>query len=84
MDLEHVTCRLTRNLGSTDVAVPIENVLPEQYICEYRIHCYASCMCCDFLNCDCTFNCPEGCSCYHTSSWSTNISDCNGTLTNIE
>ena len=33
-------------------------------------------MCCDFFGCDCRMQCPDGCSCFHDSTWSTNIIQC--------
>ena len=77
MDLEDVTCRLKNNhIHTNDVALPIRSVLPEQFVCSYQTHCFSLCMCCDFYACDCRMQCPDGCSCYHDSSWSINIIRC--------
>lgn len=79
MDLDDVTCRVqTSHLHTTDVAMPIKNVLPEQFVCSYQTHCFSLCMCCDFYACDCRMQCPDGCSCYHDSTWSINIIKCGG------
>ena len=79
MDLEEVTCRLQNNqLHTNDVVLPIKNVLPDQFVCSYQTHCFSLCMCCDFYACDCRMQCPDGCSCYHDSSWSINIIKCGG------
>ena len=79
MDLDEVTCRLqTSHLHTNDVAVPVKSVLPEQFVCSYQTHCFSLCMCCDFYACDCRMQCPDGCSCYHDSSWSINIIKCGG------
>ena len=52
------------------------NVAPEQFLCQYKTHCFALCMCCDFYACDCRMQCPEGCDCFHDSTWSTNVIQC--------
>jgi len=76
-DLADVECLLLNGDG-TAVATPapLSPVGPEEFLCEYRTHCFATCMCCEFYACDCRMQCPEGCSCYHDSAWSSNIIQC--------
>ena len=52
------------------------NIERSQFVCQYTAHCFALCMCCDFFACDCRMRCPEGCTCYHDSTWSANIIQC--------
>ena len=84
MDLDDITCQVPMAyLPTDDVIKPINSVMPEEFLCPYRSHCLSSCMCCDFYGCDCRYECPDGCSCFHASSWQIDISNCNGTVSNI-
>merc|ERR1711953_1510051 len=56
--------------------VPLLQMRSEQLLCEYSHHCIPACMCCDFFACDCRMQCPEGCSCFHDSTWSANVIQC--------
>jgi len=47
-----------------------------QLTCQYQAHCQPQCFCCDFYACDCRMQCPEGCTCYHDISWTSNIIQC--------
>merc|ERR1719510_1573402 len=49
------------------------SVPSNQFLCHYESHCFSLCMCCDFFGCDCRMQCPDGCSCFHDSTWSSNI-----------
>jgi hypothetical protein len=70
-DLDRVAC----SLQSGEV-LAVDDVHADQFVCQYKTHCFALCMCCDFYACDCRMQCPEGCSCFHDSSWSTNVIEC--------
>ena len=59
-----------------DQTVPIMQVKKQEFLCEYQAHCFALCMCCDFFACDCRMQCPDGCSCFHDSTWSANVIRC--------
>ena len=74
-DLDHVQCRLNSQYGLSG-PVPISRVQASQFVCPYQAHCFALCMCCDFFACDCRMQCPEGCSCFHDSTWSANVIQC--------
>ena len=74
-DLDNVTCLINHN-GNVTLDVAIQSVDPIQFLCQYESHCFSLCMCCDFYGCDCRMQCPEGCSCFHDSSWSSNIIQC--------
>ena len=74
-DLDTVMCRLN-NQPTNDTLVPIKEVKPDQFLCQYQTHCFSLCMCCEFYACDCRMQCPEDCACYHDSTWSTNIIQC--------
>ena len=74
-DLENVQCRLNSQYGLSG-PVPILRVQTSQFVCPYQAHCFALCMCCDFFACDCRMQCPEGCSCFHDSTWSANVIQC--------
>ena len=73
-DLEKVTCSL--KTASEATVLPIEQVGADQFLCQYKTHCFALCMCCDFYACDCRMQCPEGCNCFHDSAWSVNVIEC--------
>ncbi len=75
MDLDNVQCRLN-NRQSHENTMPIMKVQASEFLCPYQAHCFALCMCCDFFACDCRMQCPEGCSCFHDSTWSTNVIQC--------
>ena len=61
---------------SADQTVPIMQVKKQEFLCQYQAHCFALCMCCDFFACDCRMQCPDGCSCFHDSTWSANVIRC--------
>lgn len=73
MDLEEVTCRLVH--GSKQTA-PLLDLPASQFLCPYESHCSSQCSCCEYEACDCKMTCPDRCSCYHDSSWSSNVVDC--------
>ena len=75
MDLDNVKCRLNNKIDSK-IQVPIMQVPNNEFLCPYQAHCFALCMCCDFFACDCRMQCPEGCSCFHDSTWSANVIQC--------
>ena len=75
MDLDNVKCRLNNKVDA-NLQVPIMQVRNEEFLCPYQAHCFALCMCCDFFACDCRMQCPEGCSCFHDSTWSANVIQC--------
>ncbi|XP_063241829.1 toll-like receptor Tollo [Bacillus rossius redtenbacheri] len=74
MDLESIYCKLHYNRGR--IFVPLVEVAPSQFLCEYESHCFALCHCCDFDACDCEMTCPRNCTCYNDQSWSANVVDC--------
>jgi hypothetical protein len=74
-DLDKIECRLYSQYGISP-PVPILQVHKTQFVCPYQAHCFALCMCCDFFACDCRMQCPEGCSCFHDSTWSANVIQC--------
>ena len=74
-DLDNVECRLNSQYGLSG-PVPIMQVQRSQFVCPYQAHCFALCMCCEFFACDCRMQCPEGCTCFHDSTWSANVIQC--------
>ena len=74
-DLEDAECLVNYYGNSTSVA-RMTSVPSNQFLCEYESHCFSLCMCCDFFGCDCRMQCPDGCSCFHDSTWSANIIQC--------
>ena len=86
MDLDNVQCLLNNQhvdpysthdkSAAVSVTVPIMQVRKQQFLCQYQAHCFALCMCCDFFACDCRMQCPDGCSCFHDSTWSANVIQC--------
>ena len=60
----------------SEQTVPIMQVKKQEFLCQYQAHCFALCMCCDFFACDCRMQCPDGCSCFHDSTWSANVIRC--------
>ncbi|CAL4124847.1 unnamed protein product, partial [Meganyctiphanes norvegica] len=75
MDLDKITCTIPYP-RSEDNRVPFLITDPTHFLCPYTSHCFSLCQCCDFIACDCQMTCPDGCSCYHDDTWSTNIVDC--------
>uniref|UniRef100_A0A0K2TAB3 Tolllike receptor 6 [Tribolium castaneum] n=1 Tax=Lepeophtheirus salmonis TaxID=72036 RepID=A0A0K2TAB3_LEPSM len=69
IDLDQIYCSGEDNM-------PISSKKPEDFICQYKTHCFSLCMCCDFYACDCRMQCPEGCNCFHDAEWNTNIIEC--------
>ena len=74
-DLEQAECLVNYHGNSTAVA-RLTSVPSNQFLCQYDSHCFSLCMCCDFFGCDCRMQCPDGCSCFHDSTWSSNIIQC--------
>ena len=74
-DLEEAEC-LVNYHGNTTAVARLTSVQPEQFLCQYDSHCFSLCMCCDFFGCDCRMQCPQGCSCFHDSTWASNIIQC--------
>lgn len=74
MDLESIYCQMP--FARTGAFIPLVEVNPSQFLCQYETHCFALCHCCEFDACDCEMTCPEGCGCYHDQSWRSNIVDC--------
>lgn len=74
MDIDKIYCKLLYNRNQS--YIQLINAQPLQFLCEYKIHCFALCQCCDFYACDCKMTCPENCTCYHDQSWSTNLVEC--------
>ena len=73
MDLQQVTCLLPRpGLPS----LPLLATPASHFLCPYTAHCFALCQCCDFFACDCRMQCPDGCTCFHDSTWTNNVIDC--------
>ncbi len=77
-DLEQVQCQVVGRWSPSQATVTrsLAEVQPEEFLCRYQAHCFALCKCCDFFACDCRMQCPQGCSCLHDSTWSTNIIQC--------
>ena len=78
MDIEEVSCTLNNQPGgrSSQHSILLKDIQSSDFVCQYQAHCFALCMCCDFFACDCRMQCPEGCSCFHDSTWSSNIIQC--------
>ena len=74
-DLDQAECMVNYYGNSTSVA-RMTSVPSNQFLCEYESHCFSLCMCCDFFGCDCRMQCPDGCNCFHDSTWSSNIIQC--------
>jgi hypothetical protein len=62
--------------GNTTAVARLTSVQPEQFLCQYDSHCFSLCMCCDFFGCDCRMQCPQCGSCFHNSTWASNIIQC--------
>lgn len=76
-DVDDIECRLLDRLNSSSLVVaPLMNIKPEEFLCQYHYHCFALCKCCDFFACDCRMQCPQGCQCFHDSTWSANVIQC--------
>ena len=78
MDIDEVSCTLNNQPGgrSSQHSILLKDIQNSDFVCQYQAHCFALCMCCDFFACDCRMQCPEGCSCFHDSTWSSNIIQC--------
>lgn len=75
MDLENVVCKLTySHSGLTHL--PFNKATSGDFLCTYKAHCFALCLCCEFDACDCEMTCPSGCTCYHDRTWNNNVVDC--------
>uniref|UniRef100_A0A0K0EJS2 TIR domain-containing protein n=1 Tax=Strongyloides stercoralis TaxID=6248 RepID=A0A0K0EJS2_STRER len=58
-------------------SIILKKITKENLVCSYKNVCEPECVCCDYGNCDCNSKCPDGCSCYHSQDFSTNIVTCN-------
>ena len=76
IDIDEVTCKLNNQPGLVSHPVHVKDIQSSDFVCQYQAHCFALCMCCDFFACDCRMQCPEGCSCFHDSTWTSNIIQC--------
>lgn len=81
MDLDKIYCKLLYNRDHS--YIPLLNAETENFLCEYKTHCFALCHCCEFDACDCEMTCPNNCTCFHDQSWSTNIVDCSATGSSV-
>ena len=72
----HQSSRIGGINDISEQTVPIMQVKKQEFLCQYQAHCFALCMCCDFFACDCHMQCPDGCSCFHDSTWSANVIRC--------
>ena len=77
-DLDMITCTINsyKNASVIQIMQPLLETLPSQFLCQYQAHCFALCQCCDFFACDCRMQCPDGCTCFHDSTWKHNIIQC--------
>jgi Leucine-rich repeat (LRR) protein len=73
-DLESIYCELIYSRERT--FVPLVDARTEEFLCDYKTHCFALCHCCDYDACDCEMTCPTNCTCYHDTTWSKNIAEC--------
>lgn len=74
MEMENIFCQMP--FARSGEYLPLNQVKPSQFLCQYETHCFALCHCCEFDACDCEMTCPLGCGCYHEQSWGSNIVDC--------
>ena len=74
-DADKIECQLNNQYGHS-APVKMQELKKTDFLCPYQAHCFALCMCCDFFACDCRMQCPEGCSCFHDSTWSSNVIQC--------
>jgi len=76
-DLDQASCAV---VNQTDINETynksVVRVQPDEFLCRYTTHCLTLCMCCEYLACDCQMTCPDGCNCFHDSSWNANIVQC--------
>lgn len=72
-DINELECSVPTR---SNEVMPLILVPGSDFLCPYTAHCSAQCMCCDFYACDCRFQCPDGCSCFHDQKWSQNIVQC--------
>lgn len=42
----------------------------DRFLCKYTNMCPLQCRCCDFLACDCKYECPDKCSCFRSADYS--------------
>lgn len=83
-DWENISCALNNRpflspglpSNETKLILPLKDVQPSEFICQYQTHCFALCMCCDFFACDCRMKCSDGCECFNDQTWSANIIQC--------
>ncbi|TRY62943.1 hypothetical protein TCAL_07279 [Tigriopus californicus] len=74
-DINELECSVPTR---SNQVMPLILVPGSDFLCPYTAHCSAQCMCCDFYACDCRFQCPDGCRCFHDQKWSQNIVQCSG------
>ena len=77
-DLESIYCQLLYSRDRT--FVPLVETNSDEFLCDYKTHCFALCHCCEYDACDCEMTCPDNCTCYHDNSWSKNIAECSGEI----
>uniref|UniRef100_A0AC35TQ66 TIR domain-containing protein n=1 Tax=Rhabditophanes sp. KR3021 TaxID=114890 RepID=A0AC35TQ66_9BILA len=65
--------------GPTSHSILLKHIRPEDLLCQYQASCGANCVCCDYGNCDCHSKCPDGCQCFHSNDYSTNVVTCKAT-----
>ena len=59
LDLDLVQCSLNGPISTNSSQVPVVQLDPAQFLCQYEAHCIPQCFCCDFFACDCRMQCPE-------------------------
>ena len=59
LDLDLVQCSLNGPINTNSSQVPVVQLDPAQFLCQYEAHCIPQCFCCDFFACDCRMQCPE-------------------------
>lgn len=73
LDLEALICQVPFS-SVTHMALP--DMKPQDFLCNYKTHCFALCHCCEFDACDCEMICPSNCTCAHDTQWSANVVNC--------
>lgn len=82
MDTDNIVCNVENSVRNGDT-LHLKQMKTNNFLCEYKSHCFALCHCCDFFACDCEMICPKSCKCLNNLNWSTNIVDCGGNVTEI-
>lgn len=73
VDYESLSCSTSMKPNTFRPLTMVQN---HEFLCNYKVLCIDTCLCCEFDVCDCKNVCPDDCQCYNDAQNSLNIVKC--------